>query len=53
MIASHYDSVKNGSDFDGIAGIEQVRHFQEEWSEYGDYIKAIEVLSDTMIENNY
>ncbi|MGI9537861.1 MAG: hypothetical protein ACR2PB_12380 [Desulfocapsaceae bacterium] len=53
MIASHYDSVKDGGDFDGIAGIELVRHFREEWPEYGDFIKAIEVLSDTIIENNY
>lgn len=34
MIASHYDSVKNGGNFDGIAGIiagiELIRHFQEE-----------------------
>jgi allantoate deiminase len=34
MIASHFDSVKNGGNFDGIAGviagIELVRHFREE-----------------------
>jgi allantoate deiminase len=28
-------------------------HCQEEWSEYGDFVKAIEVLSDTMIRHNY
>lgn len=30
MIALRYDSGKNGGDFDGIVGIELVRHFQEE-----------------------
>lgn len=45
MIASHYDSVKNGGNFDGIAGIiagiELVRHFQEEGIELNHPIEVM------------